>query len=76
MTKFLKLSSKIINIKHINIISIKPNKYNINVMTSDSTGYLISGNGSMSSHDVSIEVCAVKKPIDYKTVSDWINKID
>ena len=76
MTKFLKLSSKIINIKHINIISIKPNKYNINVMTSDSTGYLISGNGSIRSRDILIEVCEVETPIDYKTVSDWINKID
>jgi hypothetical protein len=32
------------------------------------------GIGSISSHNAEIEVCKVKHSIDYKIISDWIDK--
>ena len=75
MIHFIKLTSKIINIKHINIISILPNKYNIYVRSNDSYGNMFFGSGHLSSADYKVEICANKTPEDYKTVSKWIDSL-
>lgn len=79
MSKFLKLTNFIININDIYSISIKPNKYYINVVNKNVRGLswniLGFGMGSISTQTDEIEVCQEKHSIDYKKVSDWIEKI-
>ena len=60
MSRFIKLSTIVINTNYINKILINPNHYSI---------YL---NNTNISFDTKINVCAVKSPIDYNIMSDWI----
>lgn len=77
MSQFLKLTNYIINIKYINSIIIKPDKYYIHVISNNFDGanwtILGFGFGKISSHNYEIEVCKTKNVCDYKLVSDWIN---
>ena len=77
MSQFIKLSNYIINIKYINSIVIKPNKYHIHVISNkfDGSNWTIAGFGfgTISSHNYEIEICKSKNSFDYKIVSDWIN---
>jgi hypothetical protein len=70
MSKFLKLTSMIINKNHINKIIIHPNKYDI-YLNHNINGFYFIGCGLIISHEV-ITVCENKSPIDYKNISDWI----
>ena len=72
MSKFLKLSSVIINTRQINHIIIKSNKYYISLMSSNISG----GIAYFSSNDYEIKICANKNPIDYKILQDWIENQD
>jgi hypothetical protein len=78
MSKFLKLTNFIINTNTIHTIDIKPNKYTINIITKGISGFSWSflgiGAGSISSYTSTIEVCKNEHSIDYKIVSDWIDK--
>ena len=77
MSKFIKFSNLILNTKYIQSITIKPDKYQINMVSSMFDGKSISvagfGIGSISSQNAEIEVCKIKHSIDYKIVSDWID---
>jgi len=77
MSKFLKVRNIVLNINSIHKISIYPNKYYIITNTFSGFGWLGVGFGmaNISSHNEYIEVCETKHPIDYKILSDWINKI-
>ena len=61
MSKFLKLTDSIINIKYIHSIVIKPNRYHIYVMSATSSEGLKWA--TINVYDDSS---------DYKIVSDWI----
>lgn len=78
MSKFLKLTNFIINVNDIHIILIKPNKYYINVITKRvdgvNWGFVGFGIGNISSYINEIEVCETKHSIDYKKVTEWIEK--
>jgi len=78
MSKFLKLTNLIINVNYIHSIFIKPNKYNIYIVSNKIDGLNFSiagfGIGNISSHNYEIEVCETKNLDDYKIVSDWIDK--
>ena len=78
MSKFIKLTNLIINIKYIQTIVIKPNKYYIYVMSNKFDGSNWSspviGFGHVSSSNSEIEVCETKHSSDYKIVSRWIDK--
>lgn len=79
MTKFIKFTSMLINTNDICKIVISPNKYNIHIVSKKIDGFFWGiygfGLGNISSHISEIEVCETKHPVDYKIVSDWINKI-
>lgn len=79
MSRFLKLTNLIININHIHSIIKQSNKYHINVINSKITGNLFSlagsGYGFINSENTNIEICETKHPIDYKILSDWIDKL-
>ena len=72
MSKFIKLSSRIINTKYIQYITIEPDKYYIE-LTSNS----ISGGFALFSSDKNeIKICENKNPLDYRILHDWIKKLD
>jgi hypothetical protein len=73
MSKFLKLTSFLLNTNDIHKIVIEPNKYFIYIATKKIYGFIP---GFFSSYTSEIEVCEKKHSIDYKIVSDWINKND
>ena len=77
MSKFIKLTNLIINIKYIQTIVIHPNKYCINVMSNKFDGSNLSSLGigirNVSSYNFEIEVCETKHSSDYKKISDWID---
>lgn len=78
MSKFIKLTNFIINTNNIYSIIIKPDKYTIHITGKSFDGFSWSfagfGSGSISSFTSEIEVCKNKNSMDYKIVSDWIDK--
>ena len=72
--KFIKLSHMIINTAHINKIVLGETKYYISLMNKNSFGMAFMGVGFMESRDEDIIVCSIKHPINYKIVTDWIDK--
>ena len=69
---FIKLTSMIINTKYITTILLKPSKYYIYIANHNINGFMLLGSGGLNSGKTEIKVCANKNPVDYKTVSDWI----
>ena len=61
MSSFLKLSNIIINKNVIHHIVINKDKIIIHLMTNKKNGF------------TEIEVCKTTHPIDYKTITDWID---
>jgi hypothetical protein len=80
MTRFIKLTNMLLNTNNINKILIKPNKYFIYVADKKFDGFvwLIGGSGmgnfTTCNNTTEIEICETKDPIDYKMVSEWIDK--
>ena len=76
--KFIRLTNSVLNIQHINKISIKLNKYYINYGNKiDGSGWLFDLSGLMnivSSEE--IEICKIKNPDDYITITNLINNIN
>jgi hypothetical protein len=72
MTNFLKLPAVIINTKLITQILIKPQKYVFYLNNGQFNGYTIFGSGGINTEKITMDVCQVKNPEDYKIVSDWI----
>jgi hypothetical protein len=79
MSKFIKLSNIIFNTNDIHKIVIKPNKYYIHIVNKKIDGFNwnlgVFGIGAISSYTYEVEVCETKDSIDYKIVSDWIDKM-
>lgn len=73
MSKFLKLSTFLLNTNVIHKIVIEPNKYLIHIVSKKIYGFIP---GYISSYTSELEVCEKKNPNDYKIVSDWISKIE
>jgi len=78
MSKFLKLTTFLLNVNDIHKIVIHPNKYYIHIVSKKMDGFAwgISGFGigNISSYNTEIEVCETKHSTDYKKVTDWIDK--
>ncbi len=78
MSRFLKFTNLIVNSNYIRKILILPNKYCIHITSKKLYGssWTIGGFGigNISSYSEEIEVCETTDPIDYKIVSDWIDK--
>ena len=77
MSRFLRLTDAIINKNVIHHIHIKKDKYIIHFMTNKTNSFFLLGGGGSTSYNTECEVCKTKHPIDYKTVTDWIdNNLD
>jgi len=78
MSKFIKFTNFILNTNNIHKIVIKPNKYYIHIVSKNFDGFSWNfagfGIGNISSYSAEIEVCETKHSIDYKILSDWIDK--
>jgi hypothetical protein len=80
MSKFIKLTSLVINTSYISKIVINPNKYCIYMVKNEINGShtLFNGSGagwcSSKSHE-EIEICD-DDPLNYKIISEWINNVD
>lgn len=62
MARFLKLTTMLLNTNDIHKIMINPHNYVIHIV------------GKQLSNMQKLEVCETKHPIDYKMVSEWIEK--
>jgi hypothetical protein len=77
MTYFINLTSRVINKLHIIEIIKKPNKYFILMSIKGFDGWNIFSSGFISSNDNNIiEICETNNQLDYKTITEWINKVD
>jgi len=78
MSKFIKLTGFLLNTNDIHKIVIQPNKYVIYVVGKKMDGFNWGvggfGLGSISSHSCEIEVCETEHEVDYKIVSEFIDK--
>lgn len=83
MSRFIKLTNKIINIAHIEkiIFSSNPDKqYYIQFAHSNTSyfGFILAGTGWITgnSPDNNIIIYEEKNPEDYKKIEEWINNLD
>ena len=78
MSRFLKLTSMIINTSRISTIWINknsvPKKITINLVHHKFTGYMLYGSGGFWTKDNEIKICEKEDPQDFITVSNWIDK--
>ena len=72
MSRFLKLSKRILNVSHISEINIHNNSYVIHLQKSDIDLFLFGGSGVAYTSHCKINICSEKNADDYKIVSDWI----
>jgi len=80
MSKFLKLTSMIINTSRISTIWFNkesvPKKITINLIQHEFTGFMLYGSGSLWTRDAEIKICEKEDPQDFITVSNWIDKLE
>ena len=78
MSKFIRLSTFLVNTNDIQRIMITPHNYCIHVVGKQINGVTFSvagfGIGNIHSYTSEIEVCKTKNSTDYKIMTDWINK--
>lgn len=74
MSRFIHLSSKIINSRHISWIDIKPKMYEINFSSVGIDGGFLLGGGSIDSYTHKIQVLDDGLDKDYETVTKWLEK--
>ena len=75
MSRFIKLTSTIINASHITKIVNSSNRYHIYLNNNYMNGFIFMSSGSMSSNDNIIEVCEKENNYDYITVTEWIKNV-
>jgi hypothetical protein len=75
MSKFLKLTSLILNTNHISRVIAKQNLYEIHLMNYGSNGFHLMGTGSLCNSVDVYQVCSETHTNDYKKVSDWIHSL-
>lgn len=78
MSRFIKLTNFLLNINDIHKIVIKPNKYDIHIITRGTNGSTWNitgfGLGTFYPNTNIIDICKTENPTDYKILSDWIDK--
>jgi hypothetical protein len=77
MSRFIKLSNRIVNtafITRVDIIKDKP-AYELVMATHHINGFSLFGTGIISSEDYRIVACKEKHPESYKAIDDWINNM-
>ena len=75
MSRFLKLTTRVINISHIQLIRKMENQYDIYLNDMDISGFLICGSGAVGSQYAPIKICKKKDEDDYITITKWIDSL-
>lgn len=76
-SRFIKLSSVIINTNHIVKISTrKPDKYTIYLRDDEVSGIMLFTSGVLDTTPHTIEVCKTNDPADFYKLTEWIDKIE
>jgi hypothetical protein len=72
MSRFIKLTSLIINPRNISYISMKNEKYNLFFIDHKIDGLLVFGSGGIDSTINEIVICKKKHPTDYDIMTEWV----
>lgn len=80
MSRFLKLSTRIINTSRISSIYMDtksvPKKIYIHMGQHEVSGFFIMGSGFVTTQDNTFTICEEKDQVDFATVSRWIDKLE
>ncbi len=80
MSRFLKLSTRIINTSRISSIYLDkesvPKKIYIHMVQDDLSGFFMMGSGWMTTQDYKFKICEKNDSQDFIIVSKWIDKIE
>jgi hypothetical protein len=74
MSKFLKLSTRLINVRNIERIGIREDSFKIHVTNNSATGFMIYGSGYYSNDPLSYIIDRVFDPEDFRTVKKFIKE--
>jgi hypothetical protein len=72
-SRFLRLTSFLINVNQIRRIEIHPGAYKIHLIPSELSGFTLVGSGSFQSSAETYTATEKEHITDYKIISDWIN---
>ena len=72
-SRFLRLTSFLINVNQIRRIDINPGVYKIHLIPTELSGFTLVGSGTFQSSAETYTVIEKVNIIDYKLISDWIN---
>jgi len=76
MSRFIKLTKKVINTSKIVTIDILPTKYTMVMCNHHFDGWLLFTSGSVNTFENKIEICKTEHPKDYQIVKEWINQMN
>jgi hypothetical protein len=76
MSRFIKLTSTIINTSHIKKIMIESDRYCLHLSDQNINGSKFFASGYIYSSDSKIEICKVKNITDYTIINTWINNLN
>lgn len=75
MNKFIRLSTRIVNPRHIEQIVLSADKYMIYMSNRDIDGFFIFGSGGVNTTDGNyIKVCKKTSPVDYDIIGKLIKE--
>jgi hypothetical protein len=72
-SRFLRLTSFLINVNQIRRIDINPGVYKIHLIPSEFSGFTLVGSGAFQSSAETYTATEKDNIIDYKLISDWID---
>ena len=73
MSRFIKLSNCLINVRHVRtILYNEPNKYVIKLSINAANGWMLFGSGNFTTYNEVVHVCKEKDPEDYNIIKKWI----
>jgi hypothetical protein len=75
MNNFIKFSTVIINTSKIKSIEIKEGIYSLTLTTNTFDGFMLFSSGYLKTINDTFTICEKQHPVDYKILTDWINKI-
>lgn len=71
-SRFLRLTSFLLNVNQIRRIDINPGVYKIHLIPSEFSGFSLVGSGTFQSSAETYTATEKDNIIDYKLISDWI----
>jgi hypothetical protein len=72
MSRFIKLTSTIVNTTHIKKVLIQKDRYCLHLNDQNINGSTFFGSGYITSSDSRIEICKHKNLTDYTIMNNWV----